>query len=110
MGSFSDWRPALLFPHAEQYVVTAEFNGTNRYSCLLGLLGRENMVWKYQQIAFTSNDLAVVLQVGYHSITQVASKVPNQLTSCIRYAFLSSFHEFSASSHDGSIAFQTLED
>jgi hypothetical protein len=48
MGSFSDWRPALLFPYTKQYVITADFNGTNRFSCFLGLLGREHMVWEHE--------------------------------------------------------------
>jgi hypothetical protein len=47
MDSFPDWRPALLFPQTKQYIVTADFNGTKRISCFLGLLGREHMVWKH---------------------------------------------------------------
>ena len=43
---FSDWRPALLFPHTKRRIVTADFNGTNRFSCFLSLLGQEHMVWK----------------------------------------------------------------
>jgi len=31
----------------KQYIVTAYFNGTNSFSCFLGLLGREYMVWKH---------------------------------------------------------------
>ena len=40
MGNFSDWRPALLFSQTNQYNVTV---GVNKFSCFLGLLGRENM-------------------------------------------------------------------
>jgi hypothetical protein len=48
------WAPFLtgvLVLHSsfqtKQYIVTADFNGTNRFSCFLGLLGREHMVRKH---------------------------------------------------------------
>jgi len=84
MVSFSDWRPALLFPQTKQYdIITADFNRTNRFSCFLGLLGREHMVWKrgqqsqlldHQGIAIFSNGLAVIpFKLTSIRITRVAS-------------------------------------
>jgi hypothetical protein len=76
MDSFSDWRPALPFPHMKRYIVrfvTADFNGASKFPCFLGILDREDMVWKHRNRAaklspqtpanrnFFQIDLAVVL-------------------------------------------------
>jgi hypothetical protein len=72
MGCLYDWSPAFLFSQIKQYIVTADFNGANKFSCFLGLPWSRTYglaAWKHSSKAsssntsvsqFLQNDLAVV--------------------------------------------------